>query len=743
MPLDTILQKPKTIHFLSALGIFLISGILSTCILFFDFQDNFKGEEFIVGEPAPRTIFSSLSLTYENRSATQHLREEAAKSVSPVFRISEEWSKKTRQDLQNFFSPWAEAAAKKNAGETTAIPILDYELSRPNFEVLWTENQWIPIKLELEILTEKLIQTGLLDSKEKQALLDGQIKTATLFSKEKSVEQHFPVSEVWTEADLKRFVESHGKAELIKNKGAKNALMEVLAFFFRPNAIRDDKETEERQKKAADAVSPVLASVKKNELIAQRGMLITPEDKAKLDALEKALLTKEILTNLVSLSIYSMILYLIVFAAFWFFSPKSFVGGRPLILFHVTSLLTLGLCKVIMVWPGASPYLMPAPLAPLLLVILGFPFHALVSAILTGLWMIVLSKFSLGITTASMIAGLVAIFAGKKIRKRIEFLKAGTWIGIAYFSTLLVFRSFSGYPFLDSVQLCLPGLVNGLVISVCLAFLLVPIFESLFDVTTDITLLEMSDLNHPLLKRMIVEAPGTYHHSLVVSTLAESASEAIGANALLARVGCYFHDIGKIAHSEFFTENQERGRNRHEEMSPRMSSMIIMNHVKDGIDLGRKYKLKNSILKFIPEHQGTGVVYFFYRKALDQAKPGEKIDPDQFRYPGPKPQSRETAIALLSDSVEASSRSLKEPTPESIRSSVRKIINDKFIDGQLDECDLTLKDLHQIQESFVKNLMAIFHTRVAYPDQPKNLDQPNLFQSLQNLSGMKQQEPLK
>jgi hypothetical protein len=272
------------------------------------------------------------------------------------------------------------------------------------------------------------------------------------------------------------------------------------------------------------------------------------------------------------------------------------------------------------------------------------------------------------------------------------------------------------------------GLLNGALITVPLAFILLPIFEYFFNLTTDITLLELSDLNHPLLRRMVIEAPGTYHHSLVVSRLSEGACERIGANALLARVGCYFHDIGKIARSEYFVENQSGRPNKHDKLTPSMSSMLILNHVKEGIELGKKYKLKDSVLHFIPEHQGTGVIYYFYRKALEQAESGEKVDPDDFRYPGPNPQSKETAVALLADSIEAASRSVKEPSAESLRSLVRKIINDKFIDGQLNECNLTLSDLHKIQESFVSDLMAIFHTRVAYPKKPEVKDAPDLFQ---------------
>jgi hypothetical protein len=263
---------------------------------------------------------------------------------------------------------------------------------------------------------------------------------------------------------------------------------------------------------------------------------------------------------------------------------------------------------------------------------------------------------------------------------------------------------------------------------VAVGFLVLPLLETLFDVVTDVSLLELSDLNHPAIKKMMVAAPGTYHHSLVMSTLAENACEQIGAHALLARVGCYFHDIGKTENPEFFSENQGfLNQSRHEDLLPKASFEIIARHVKQGIRLAHKYKLRKAIVDFIAEHQGTGVVYFFYKKAMDTAAANEYIRADDFRYPGPKPQSKETAVVLLEDSVEAASRSLKDPTPETIQQLVRKIINDKFIDGQLDECELTLQDLHKIQASFVRNLAAIFHTRMKYPSVESPASAPDIF----------------
>jgi putative nucleotidyltransferase with HDIG domain len=420
--------------------------------------------------------------------------------------------------------------------------------------------------------------------------------------------------------------------------------------------------------------------------------------------------------------------YLLCLAYLVFLGKEIFESFKATTLFLSIIVLTVLISKAVAVWPGSSFYLMPTSLAPLLFVLLLRPRFGFLSAVLMSVFAALLSDFNPEVILATLFSGFAATFAGIRVRKRIEFLRIGLVIGAVHFLVLFAARIFHEYPADESFQISVLGFANGFLISTPICFIMLSLFEWIFNLATDITLLELSDLNHPLLKRMIVEAPGTYHHSLVVSTLAEAACEAIGANSLLARVGCYFHDIGKIARAEFFTENMKnQNQSKHLKLTPTMSCLIIMNHVKEGVDLGRKYKLKARILQFIPEHQGTGVIYYFYRKALDHAKPNEKINPDDFRYPGPRPQSKETAVALLADSTEAASRSLKEPSPESIRQLVRKIINDKFIDGQLDECDLTLRDLHKIQESFVRNLMAIFHTRVVYPAVEVGGNRPDLF----------------
>jgi putative nucleotidyltransferase with HDIG domain len=226
-------------------------------------------------------------------------------------------------------------------------------------------------------------------------------------------------------------------------------------------------------------------------------------------------------------------------------------------------------------------------------------------------------------------------------------------------------------------------------------------------------LLELSDFNHPLLKKMILEAPGTYQHSLVVANLAEAAAESIGANPLLCRVGAYYHDVGKIIKPHYFVENQIPYRDVHKNLKPSISKMIIINHVKEGAELAKKYRLRQTIIDFITEHHGRSLVYYFYQRAKELHD--QQDHEEEYRYPGPRPQSKEIAIVSLADTIEAFSRTMEEPTPARIKEMVKDVVRKRFTEGELDESELTLKDLERITESFVRILNAIFHTRINYP----------------------------
>ncbi|MEW6101080.1 MAG: HDIG domain-containing metalloprotein [Candidatus Omnitrophota bacterium] len=314
-----------------------------------------------------------------------------------------------------------------------------------------------------------------------------------------------------------------------------------------------------------------------------------------------------------------------------------------------------------------------------------------------------------------LISGLLSGILALGSRRIVQIIQAGFLTGIGQVAALIFLENFwLGEP-LRYLFLVLSAIVSGII-----AFGILPIFEYLFNIITNIRLLELADFNHPLLKRLILEAPGTYHHSLVVGNLSESASEAVGANSLLARIGAYYHDIGKILKPEYFSENQELGSSKHEKLSPTMSKIIIMNHVKDGVELAKKYKLRPQIIDFIQQHHGKSLVYYFYRKALEGLEDDREVREEGFRYLGPKPDSKEAAIVLLADSVEAASRALKEPLPSRIEEVVHKTINNKFIDGQLDECDLTLRDLERISAVFIRLLNGIYRSRVAYPEETRS-----------------------
>jgi len=281
-------------------------------------------------------------------------------------------------------------------------------------------------------------------------------------------------------------------------------------------------------------------------------------------------------------------------------------------------------------------------------------------------------------------------------------------------------RSRSGdfLAFTGDVSLLKICFLNG-VISAGIVLLFLPIFEYVFRVITSISLLELSDSRHPLMKRLIMEAPGTYHHSLVVANLSEAAAEAIGANFLLARIGAYYHDIGKLDKSNYFSENQIAYKDAHKDLKPSMSKLIIMNHVKEGVDLAKAQKLNPRIIDFIRQHHGRTLVYYFYHRAKE-LEPGSEQQEEEYRYPGPRPQSRETAIVSLADTIEALSRTLDDPSPSRIEEMVKEVVRKRFMEGELDESDLTLKDIDKITQQFVRILNALFHTRVNYPKEDRN-----------------------
>jgi putative nucleotidyltransferase with HDIG domain len=431
----------------------------------------------------------------------------------------------------------------------------------------------------------------------------------------------------------------------------------------------------------------------------------------------------------------------------WINQPKTFAQNSRVLLVFGTIFVQLALTKLLYVLcakqtfeflkPEVAGLIAPYALAPLALSVLLGRNHGLYAAVSVSLWSSVLfRKIDAPLLVTSLISGFTAVYLTLQVRRRSRLVRAGVGVGVAIWLLSLTFGLIGPINLFSpiandwgviGVQSAL-AIGNGIITAMIVGGAL-PMLEHLFQVTTDISWLEASDLNHPLLRRMTIEAPGTYHHSLVVANLAEAAAEAIGANATLCRVCSYFHDVGKLVKPEYFTENMNFERNPHDDLAPTMSALIILSHVKEGVDLALKHKLNQRMVDIIQEHHGTSLISYFYQRALqrqEDARAGGKImniraedipevREESFRYPGPKPQTKESAIVSLADIVESASRSLEKPTPQKIEQLVHELIEERIADGQLDECDLTLGDLRTITDRFRFTLITMLHTRIAYP----------------------------
>lgn len=456
-------------------------------------------------------------------------------------------------------------------------------------------------------------------------------------------------------------------------------------------------------------------SVKKDETIVERGQKINQTQNlanAELNRIEKQPKNLYYILGILLL----MVIFCVVTITYQSIRKlKILTELKNVVLLCLLSLLIILGAKAIIL-SSWSVYLIPLACVSMLVAILLDPTVAMILTVILSVFIGVLTGIRLDIMVAMFAGGIVSIYSVVNVRRRRDLTKAGILIGLTNIVAIVAMGLINFVSIDFIIKQAAWGLANGFLSAIIVTGLL-PVFEMFFGITTNISLLELSDLNQPVLKELVLKAPGTYHHSLVVGNLAESAAEAVGANSLLARVGGYFHDIGKLRMAPYFTENQAHLENKHENLSPTISSLIIINHVKEGSDLAKKYKLGTAINDIIIQHHGDDVVQYFYHRALENdLQENSKIQSEDFRYPGPKPQSKEAAIVMLADSVEAASRAMSAPTPAKIKAIVNRLINNKFIDGQLDGCDLTLKDLHTISNVFIHILNGILHTRIEYPD---------------------------
>ncbi len=508
----------------------------------------------------------------------------------------------------------------------------------------------------------------------------------------------------------------------------------IASRFVRINLSENVAETAQRRDKAALNEKPVLIKIKAGESIVRSGDPYTKWHKVVLEGIHKQKNRTNLVVKVVGTFLFVALLVLVIYS----FAARYIQKFRPTrldLLFMGTNLLGILIFVRLMTaladaFRDSFPigieaqglYLMipvsaGAMLTRLILNSEAAIVFGLVASTLTGLFL----KTEMDLSVFFLISSLAGAGAIAHADRRSAILNAGVFTGLVNMVAILaikmihvisVTQSWASWDLLTAFVAAFIGGTN----SALYVLFYTPIVEAVFGYTTDIKLLELGNLNHPLMKDMIVKAPGTYHHSQLVAVLAEAAAESIGANSILARIGAYFHDIGKMVKPLYFIENQRGGENRHDRLAPSMSALIISSHVKDGMDLARTHKLPQVIVDMIPQHQGTKLITFFYNKAKERETDLQTVNEQDYRYPGPRPQTQEAGILLLADGVEAAVRSLPEKTHAKIEAMVQKIINKGFAEEQLDECDLTLKDLRTIADSFVRVLIGIYHHRIEYPD---------------------------
>lgn len=513
------------------------------------------------------------------------------------------------------------------------------------------------------------------------------------------------------------------------HKALQRVILLICKDFLQPNLTFNSSETEIRKKKVAESIKLVFTQIKKGEMIVREGERISQEHLIKLGGFSSKRNLQNAVLSTTGLFIFVALVGFLLWSYMKRFKPFLAAKKGDLMLLAVILISNVIICKLFISMSHALSgytgyiqttsyyYAIPYAAGPMLVAMLFGVDIGVIFSIITFVFTGLMLEGNIYYALFALTGSLCVVFRESQYVGRLSILGAGFFISLVNVIAILPIHLISSSSF--SFQFVLDiimGFLGGIIVAVVVSSLL-PLLEYLFGVTSDIKLLELSNLNHNLLREMLINAPGTYQHSMVVSSLAEEAAKSVNANYLLVRVGSYYHDIGKITKPEYFIENLMGGFNKHDKLSPSMSSLILMAHVKDGVELAKKYNLQPGLVDFILEHHGTDLIRFFYNKAKETEYPKlQSIKEEHFRYPGPRPQSKETAIVMLADSVEAVSRTLTDPTPSRIQKQVEKTINEKFVEGQLDECNLTLKDLHNISKSFTRILNGMFHSRVDYPD---------------------------
>jgi len=745
----------------------LIGTMLWIAVVFLYYAGGAIGHtDVAIGQRSRDTVVAAVSFRATDIARTELLKKQAAASVLPVFTIDATGINTSLRTLSKFYDRMALLRNQEANGlspeELRAevddlVFLLGLQLNAEEALALAPEDRSKEIADAMRKAMRTVWDHGIVSQRERDSRFDGvaSANAISILSDGQETRSPVPVRDLLQPAEARELAVSLVREESEAADLSETTVSRLMGEWLAPNLRYDASTSEERRKDAEKVITPVDMEVVAGTTLVEAGQRITPHIIGLLSAHRLRLAEMEsrkdrILDRIGNAGLF--LLGLIIAAGLMrVVSPELPASPRMIALFAILSLITLVPVKVLLVLaattkivpPSLVDMLLPLALAPLLAAILVGERPAVVVGFWSSFAAAVLSGHSFFVLATGMLVTIVAAASSRNIRRRSQLVRIGFSIGLSTVAIVMCGAALNQLFGDVLVSQMIAALCCGLVCAFA-AGLLIPVFELTFGLTTDISLLELSDMGHPVLQRLAIEAPGTYHHSLMVANLSQAAAAEVSANPLLVRVCAYYHDMGKLTKPEFFVENMQYAQNPHDDLSPSMSALVIISHVKEGIAMARRFKLPRPILDGIAQHHGTGLIYYFYHRALKQLENDDsissrQISEDDFRYPGPKPRSREMGILLLADSVEAASRSMEKPTSTRIESLVNEIVDVRMRDGQLDECDLTFEQVTKIRQSFIFTLTNMLHGRVAYPKHEDRNKQPTKSPSGQHEESQKSQ----
>ncbi|MEJ2720142.1 MAG: HDIG domain-containing protein [bacterium] len=700
----------------------LLAALVAAAVLLFPPTRSTKEVTFKAGEIADRTIIAPFDFEVPLSGPELEVRKAGALlKVPPVYVRDQSIEQGLTEDLSELFDSLATIASTDTLTAEARLKMVREQipdLSDAAAGDLLNPSRLSAIREAALEYQKRVFARGLIDQAgplraraySEIAVIDG------------DEERRLPVDNVIEQGDIDRLIREEAYRRFGKRRAASQAFFEIVRVHLRPNLILDPNETQARRDEAIAGVEKTI-KISENQRIISKHDKVSREQEKTLAALEDTRLSIRgetsplLVAGLYAGEITRLLLFGLLFGGYLLvFRPRVYADIGKLIAVMTVFVLYLVFTAAVIRF-GMNPYLIPVAFVSLMITAL-FDFRlGLVTTVFASLLLPLISNISPGVVFVSLLAGTTAVMGLMRMRSRSHFYSVFLLMSAAYIIGVIG-TELGQLPKLSVLYMNIVwAMVNALATSLSTMFLL-PIFENVFNLTTRFTLLELTDLNKPILKRMNLEAPGTYHHSMMLGNIVDAVATEIGADALKARVMAYYHDIGKIFKPDYYVENQEQGLNPHEKITPQMSGLILLSHVKDGVEWAREEKLPDLVIDAIQQHHGTTVMAFFYQKALETDS-HSSVKKDDFRYPGPKPTSKESAILMLADTVEPACRSLKDPTPTNIRNAVVKLIDARAHEGQLDKSGLTLNDVAAIKEKFISILTGIYHKRVAYPGQEK------------------------